>query len=534
MALRSPGVPDATPAQPVATSSYPAPSGYAPTDEQAVILDEYRAGGNLVVEALAGTGKTTTLKMLAQLAPSRRGTYLVFNKASQTEVAGKFPVGVNVTTAHSLAYRAVGYRYRDRLPSARGNGGSRRVPARITAERLGIRAGHTGLHSVKPETLVRLAEATIARFCQTDIPMIRREDLPEHARFLGPQAAVWSLVEPVAARIWADLQSLNGQCYFTHDHYLKIWSLSLPVLPCDYVMFDEAQDANPVIAGIVARQTHAQRIYVGDRNQQLYAWRGAVDALDQVQDAIRLPLTRSFRFGPVIAEQANYWLGRLGSPLSVQGAGPYEGRLRLTSEVPDAILCRGNGTAIGTIIGLLNAGMRVALAPGDRSAGADIRSFAFAALDLQAGRGTDHYELSAFRTWSDLLAYIEEEENTSDLKRMVNIINKVGASGVIDAIKRLSLREDAQIMVSTAHKAKGLEWDRVRVADDFAPPVTPEGEPAVPDPAELMLAYVTVTRAKRELDPGSLSQHLWTGIPSEFDVDMNEYIRDAYEDATWD
>jgi hypothetical protein len=511
MTLRAPGTPDTGP-HPIPASPSGAyrlaHSGHPPTDEQAAILDAYRAGGNLVVEALAGTGKTTTLKMLAALNPARPGTYLVFNKASQTEAAGQFPSRVNVTTAHSLAYRAVGHAYAHRLPSAAARSGSKRVPARVTAQRLRIAPAQIGLHMSKPEQLVRLAEATVAQFCQSDSQTIRRDHLPEHARHLGPMQDVAAAVLPIAQKVWSDLLSPGGECYFTHDHYLKIWQLGNPRLPVDYIMFDEAQDANPVIAAVVAAQIDTQRIYVGDRNQQLYAWRGAVDALDTL-DGVRLPLTRSFRFGPVIAEQANYWLGRLGSDLQVVGAGPYEGRIGIDAAMPDVYLCRGNGTAIELVLSLQGRGLRVALAPGDRSAGADIRTFAFAALDLQAGRGTDHFELSAFRTWSELLEYVEEETGTSDLKRMVNIVNRVGASRVIDAIKQLRLRADSDVMVSTAHKAKGLEWDRVQVADDFAVPVTPEGEPAVPDPAELMLAYVTVTRAKRELDPGSLAQHLW-------------------------
>lgn len=508
MALRPPGATDTPP--PLAPShASPVVTGHPPTDEQAAILDAVPSGEDLVVEALAGSGKTTTLKMIAQLRPHRPGTYLVFNKASQSEAAGKFPMAVNVTTAHSLAYRAVGTRYAHRLPQ-RG-GGSRRVPARVTAERLHIRPASTGLHYLKPEQLVRLAEATIAQFCLSDRTQILPEHLPEHAKHLGPRAEVAAVVLPVADRVWQDIVDPSGGAFFTHSHYLKIWQIGRPRLPVDYVMFDEAQDADPVIAAVVADQGHTQRIYVGDRNQQLYAWRGAVDAMSRLGGR-RLSLTRSFRFGPQIAEQANFWLEQLGCELRVVGAGP-QGRITAmggdTGIMPDAFLCRGNGTAIQMVIGLQNANIRVGLAPGDRSAGADIRSFAFAALDLQAGRGTDYHELSAFRTWHDLLQYIEEEENTSDLKRMVNIIVKVGASRVIDAIKGLAPRESAQIMVSTAHKAKGLEWDRVKVADDFAPPTDPEGNEVAPETAELMLNYVTVTRAKRELDPGSLAPNLW-------------------------
>jgi superfamily I DNA/RNA helicase len=103
---------------------------------------------------------------------------------------------------------------------------------------------------------------------------------------------------------------------------------------------------------------------------------------------------------------------------------------------------------------------------------------------------------------------VEEEENTADLKRMVNIINRIGVNGVIDAVRGLVPEEKAQVTVSTAHKAKGLEWSSVKVADDFCPPDPDEDEAA--DPADFLLAYVTVTRAKELLDPGSLGEPwLW-------------------------
>ena len=65
----------------------------------------------------------------------------------------------------------------------------------------------------------------------------------------------------------------------------------------------------------------------------------------------------------------------------------------------------------------------------------------------------------------------------------------------------------AQLIVSTAHKAKGREWDTVRVAGDFRGPVTdPEtGEVTWPAPEERRLAYVAATRARKLLEPGSLN-----------------------------
>jgi len=60
---------------------------------------------------------------------------------------------------------------------------------------------------------------------------------------------------------------------FTHGCYLKLWQLSDPRLLADYVLLDEAQDANPVAAAIADRKLHAQRILVGDRCQAIYGWR---------------------------------------------------------------------------------------------------------------------------------------------------------------------------------------------------------------------------------------------------------------------
>lgn len=494
----------ATPNQALSRFSAPgvvsAGSGHPPTLEQAAIGDGFKTGANIVVEALAGTGKTTTLRMLAAMNVTRPGVYLAYNKAIVKEAEGRFPQAVQIGTAHSLAYRAIGHRYSHRLPG-RGRG-SQRMRAQQIVNLFKVKATDAGGAMINPVMRVRLAESMIARFCTSGFYAFQIHHLPPRAEHLGNPNAIFDAILPVAEAMWSDLQDENGRLYFTHDHYLKMWQLSRPKIYADYVLFDEAQDANPVIADVVARQDHAQLVYVGDRNQQLYAWRGAIDAMAKVEGE-RYALTKSFRFGPAIAEAANAWLDLLGSPHRVVGHEPVASRVGALSGNPDAILCRTNGTALGQILQYQNEGVRVAMAPGDASAGKDILSFAYAASDLMGGRGTDHPELAAFTTWPELLEYVEEEESGSDLGRLVNIINRVGPAKAIAAIKNLTPKDRAQVTVSTAHKAKGLEWDRVKVADDFTPPDFEAGETA--DPADLMLAYVTVTRAKQELSPGSLS-----------------------------
>ncbi len=351
--------------------------------------------------------------------------------------------------------------------------------------------------------LTRVAQATVGRFIKSADKLLGPQHLPPAIVALHGNCDLALAVMPVAERIWNDLASPSGSFFFTHDVYLKLWSLVNPVIQGDYILFDEAQDSDPVIASVVGRQA-AQRVYVGDENQAIYGWRGAVDAMSNMEGATYLGLTRSFRFGPAIAEQANLWLSMLDSDLRVEGHPPVQSVVG-ECNTPRAILCRGNGTALGWVMAMQERGIKVALAPGDRNAGKDIERFAWAAGSLMKGEGSDHPDLLAFQTWDELLTFVDEEHDTGDLKRMVGIINRVGVGGVIDAVRGLSLENDAVVTVSTAHKAKGLEWSAVKVADDFTPKLDDEDQPIV-EPADLMLAYVTVTRAKLHLDPGPLGE----------------------------
>ena len=88
----------------------------------------------------------------------------------------------------------------------------------------------------------------------------------------------------------------RGTCPFTHDVYLKLWSLERPKISSDFLLFDEAQDANPVMLDLVMGQD-AQKILVGDVYKQFYPWPGPVNAMHSVhlligRDTVRRPLRR--------------------------------------------------------------------------------------------------------------------------------------------------------------------------------------------------------------------------------------------------
>ncbi|MBW4722376.1 hypothetical protein [Saccharothrix obliqua] len=126
--------PDALFPEPGARPAAPASlvGGLSPTGEQTAIIEACAAGKDLVIEAGAGTGKTSTLRLAAlQMPARRRGIYIAFNRSVANEAKKKFPRNVLCSTAHALAFGALGRQYRHRLDAPR-------LPAREVAKILRI------------------------------------------------------------------------------------------------------------------------------------------------------------------------------------------------------------------------------------------------------------------------------------------------------------------------------------------------------------------------------------------------------------
>jgi superfamily I DNA/RNA helicase len=86
------------------------------------------------------------------------------------------------------------------------------------------------------------------------------------------------------------------------------------------------------------------------------------------------------------------------------------------------------------------------------------------------------------------------------MKAFVDIVEQHGESFLINSLQAvLSSEADAKLTLSTVHKAKGREWDRVGIGDDFSLPKARSRAQSF-DPAEVRLLYVALTRAKYEVD----------------------------------
>ena len=493
-------------------------AGYTPTEEQAAILklvqQVYRQDGVrvIVVGAGAGTGKTSQLKMIEAVLPGR-GQYTAFNAPLVAESKPKF-IKAKCNTTHSLAFGAVGKKFQHRL-------GGNRVRSSEIAAILGIESmkiavpdsnsdtGETKEKTLQAGHLASKVMAAIRKFCQSadeEITTAHFEkmtgvDVP--GQYTNQDAVVQSLVV-FAHKAWEDLSNPDGKLPFAHDCYVKQWQLGrgqdTPVIPADYILLDEAQDTAPVFLDVLRRQS-ALIILVGDDCQQIYEWRGACNAMKAFPGAPRRLLSQSFRFGQTIADVANSILATLDEPtdLVMSGLESIPSRVVMPGSWEDsgsaarsvvcrAVLCRTNACAVGTVLQSKREGKRPHLIGG----GADVVAFVKAARDLQSSRGTSHPELCLFSNWREVQAYVKEDEG-SDLKLMVKLIDEFRCQPILDALENMPREEDADLVVSTAHKSKGREWSSVRLASDF-PPANKMGD------ADRRLLYVAATRAQHVLD----------------------------------
>lgn len=465
------------------------------TSEQQVVVHEFRQGSSLAVQAGAGTGKTSTLVAIAN-STTRTGAFVAFNRAIVADAALKLPKNVTAYTAHKLAYHQVGRLYRHRLDSERQS-------STTIARHLGIDPFACVVNGapkvVQPGKLAGVVMQGITTFCNTadkapgtrHLPYVDGIDAPDASgrrTYENNDALAAHLADAIDAA-WADLLNPEGTLRFNPDHFLKMWELGVhgpPVIPGDFIMFDEAQDASPVLLSAVEQQGK-QVVYVGDAQQAIYEWRGAVDAMASMPSDATCYLTNSFRFGPEIAAVANTVLAQIPSAvLRLTGKGKHGTVGPLID--PDAILCRTNAEAIRQVLALLDQGKAPHLVGG----GGEVLRFARAAQALIDGRTTDHPELCIFGSWDEVVAYAANDMLGGDLAPMVKLIEDHGAEVIIRAAGNETAEEDADTVVSTAHKAKGREWDRVTLAGDFPA--------ARMDDAEYRLLYVAVTRARIALD----------------------------------
>ena len=425
---------------------------------------------------------------------------MVFNKAAQIEAEEKFPPHVLCKTTHSLAYSAIGHKYATKLNRPQGGYVNVLGTGSEIAKAFNIQSFEVNNGKDLPASFLGLIlRNTVNRFEQSDGLKIDESHLPEaineitekQCRGIGKLRK--SLVG-LAERLWAMRIDLTQNTLATHDTYLKLYHLSNPKLPYKVIYLDEAQDSNPCVVDIILKQ-NAKKIVVGDRYQAIYGWRGAVNALDNIEGK-ELKLSTSFRYGQDVSDLASKVLEGSIELVSHTGLHTEVGEDVVDKTKPYTVLYRTNTKLVLDAVAAIQNGQSVNIE-------IDVRDFCNLLTSAVALYRNDmskvkHEELLCYNNFGE---FKEEAEagGGSILDRLVKIIENGQSQKVLNALNNHKNTKYAKITFTTAHKAKGREWDQVELADDF-PLHTRNGEWVGLSQEDQNLLYVASTRAIKKMN----------------------------------
>lgn len=447
------------------------------------------------------THNTSSLVMMANEI-AEPSIYLAFNKVSATEALVKFPDHVECRTTHSVAYAKFGRNMQDKLTRPKGSyvnvAGTGSEIARyykimpLFAE---------GSIKVSQSHVGNLVKYTIASFEQSSDENISDKHLPygelkdifnKHkidTNKLGKE------IVKHAVRMWKDRIDMNSNVLATHDTYLKLWQLSKPVLDFSVIYLDEAQDTTECVLDVVMRQTHAKIVLVGDKRQNIYGWRGSINAMEFVPDAVQCELTKSFRYGQKIADIANSVLNHSTLIIGMDNINSIAGTKVVDRSQPYVILCRTNAYLLDTAIIDIEARRNVSIE-------VDVRDFIRVLQSAQAlfddnMKEVKHERVVPYNTWEEL---VEEGKNGGEFNRISAIVSENRSARMISILSTYVNPSNPDIIYTTAHKSKGREWKQIVLGNDYPSNYSKGGEWIGLSITEQNLLYVACTRAILNLE----------------------------------
>jgi len=460
------------------------------------------------IVAFAGTGKTTTLVRLAEAHPNLRFLLVVYNKSVRLQAEQQFPKAhVVCKTVHQMAMAKCGFMF------------SKKMTSNLKAKDI-LDSGLLVEKGEEDSSVYRRAGqvlATLSTFMNSPDMELELEHVP--STWSIDSRSGQSMVSLTASQrrvvlgdtevVWRAMSDKDDmKIRMPHDGYLKLWQLRSPslqrVTQHDVLLLDEGQDMNPAMLSIFMNQS-VTRVIVGDPHQQIYMFRGAVNALDLVDPTHTYFLTQSFRFGPEIAFVANKCLvglkgrdertlvgGRkvdsfLGTNLDQKKQVAFIGRtnIGLFDKLNKLIFDGDNKKRVGLVGGL---------------DGYNFEDY----LDIYHLMVGEMKKMKKYKAWKSYAQFKAFAKNVNDVELLskIKIIEKFGARlpAIIDKIKSVCCKDIrmADIVLSTVHKAKGLEFETVVLLNDF-PDFNDFGTLQMVPEDEKNLIYVAITRAKTSL-----------------------------------
>lgn len=456
---------------------------HSPIPEQwDIITATTSTSDHLMVNASAGTGKTTTLEMMATASQVRPWLYLSFNTRNADEAEKRFPPWVKVKTLNALG-SSILYSRRHRTPKL-SKTKVRDLLREMITESPKRAQGPMWDRYWEVVNGVSMAKALgyvpEGKFPSVT-PLADRFQLFRHLDE-QPDSLTSDLIDEVLVR--STVLAFKGSVDFDDQVYLPaLWSFTFPRFP--HVAVDEYQDLNPVNHAMIRKLTRHSRLFgVGDPFQSIYAFRGA-EPQGMAQAVQRygmkeFPLSTSFRCPQAVVELARWrvpdfkWLK----------PGGIVGRLRnpTLGSFPDgaALLCRNNAPILALAMKLLGGGRSV------RVAGSDIGPRLVGLMRKLGDEELNRSQtLGAIEEWR-MERLAKSSTTANDMADCMRVFALQGDSlGQAIAYANHLFKQQGTLHLLTGHKAKGMEWSMVYHLDPWL---------IRSDEQDLNLHYVIQTR----------------------------------------
>jgi len=436
------------------------------------------------INAAAGSGKTTVLISYAHQYPDKKILYLAYNESVVKEAEKKFPSNVTVLTSHQLAYKNIGKDYKHKLVN--------QLKFETLKQALWLSKNKDNI------ILIKKINEGIEKFIYSPYMDINEsyymvENIP-----CSKEKYLFLIKD-----IWNKMLDKSNNFPITHDLYLKLYQLKSPKLDYDIILFDEAQDANPATTSIVKKQNiyyGKTVVMVGDRNQEIYKFRGSENALVNPNYF----LSKTFRFGNNIAEITNLFLEKLKKENH-----KIVGNEKINDYVDEeqnflkkAIISRTNAMVIANAIKSSENNHFIYFVGGIKNYNFNKLIDVYNLFSNNKNLISDKF-IKSFSSFESFERFSKEEENNEN-NFLIKIVKKYNQN-IIKFVKLINERtvsniEQATIILSTAHKAKGLEFEQVQLSNDFTK-IYDKKDNIIKTikEEELNIIYVAITRAKYSL-----------------------------------
>ncbi len=452
--------------------------------------------GNAVVIAVAGSGKTTTLvETIRRVTGS--SIFLAFGRDNAEDLKSR---GVNARTFHSLVYGVV-LRHKGQREVAKG-----KLRDIFSAQ---VSVDFYRMYASFCFKLVGIARQAGVGILIEDTEQVW-VDLAEHYDIqLDHETASFSKGIELARML---LTWSNESPLVDFDDMMYIAVRDGLVLPkFDWVFVDEAQDTNAIQREILRKIMHAnsRMIAVGDPRQAIYGFRGSdsqsIEMIKSEFNAIELPLTVSYRCPTSVIEYAREWVSHIeAAPGAPEGSVNDLGRKwdHTVFKPQDLILCRFTRPVIAVAYQLMRARVpsyvkgkdigeglvnlvRKMDAKGIDGLRTKLEEYTAREIEKATSKKQDH-KVEQIQDRSDCLYFLMDElgENERTIPALIRVIDQL-----------FSEKDDA-VLLSTIHRSKGLEADRVFW---LCPGIAARTRHDWQREQEDNLCYVAATRAKQEL-----------------------------------